>query len=226
MNQFVALFDLDKTLYKKYSLFEIADSAVAKGLVSGNVQKQLRNTLKQHKDGKLTYNDAANQMLIDWAKALKGMRYDSFYQLAYTYFKEHRKNFYSYVDRVFQSLKNNYDIYIVTTNTKFAADSIVSIYKLSGSLSTIFEVVDGAFTGKIFSSLAYTKDIVKPLINKYGKHGSIAVGDSMNDVEMLDLVEYQFCFQPDESLDKYASKKRWTIINNKNAYEKIEEVIQ
>lgn len=62
-------------------------------------------------------------------------------------------------------------------------------------------------------SLAGNKNIVSSLIEKYGKVGSFAVGDSENDADMLELVEFPFVMEPNPKLEVIANKNGWKIVN-------------
>ena len=59
--------------------------------------------------------------------------------------------------------------------------------------------------------------MVSDILAKHGKGGSIAVGDSENDIGMLELVEYPVCISPSEELKKYASSQNWIMTNPNQA---------
>ena len=62
-------------------------------------------------------------------------------------------------------------------------------------------------------SLGGNKGIVAELLNKYGKDGSMAVGDSENDADMLDKVKYPLVMEPNEKLEQIAKAKNWEVVN-------------
>ena len=59
--------------------------------------------------------------------------------------------------------------------------------------------------------------MVSDILAKHGKGGSIAVGDSENDIGMLELVEHPVCISPSEELKKYASSQNWIMTNPNQA---------
>ena len=51
------------------------------------------------------------------------------------------------------------------------------------------------------------------MISKYGKKGSIAVGDSENDADMLNKVDFPVVIEPNSYLKDIAREKGWQIVN-------------
>jgi phosphoserine phosphatase len=105
------------------------------------------------------------------------------------------------------------------------AEAVVSIYQLDGYLSTMFEVKNGVFTGKVLSTLANGKHIVKDIISKY-KDNSLAVGDSENDISMLEQVKVPICINPSEELLLEAKRRNWLVINDKDAASNLRKIIE
>lgn len=214
----IALFDIDKTIYNTHSFFQLVDFEVEKGNLSKEIQTFIQNVLIDYKKGNKTYTQAANELITELATKLKNKNYELFYKNAKEFFIQNENNFYKYFTDILPKLKTTHDIYIITTNVQYAAKALVDIYNLSGYVSTELEVIDNVFTGNVKTSLANGKGIIKHLIEKYGKQKSIAVGDSNNDIGMLELVENPICINPDEELKTHAIKNKWTIVNQDNIY--------
>jgi phosphoserine phosphatase len=47
------------------------------------------------------------------------------------------------------------------------------------------------------------------------------VGNSLNDTEMLDQVEFAFMMEPDKQTKRVANEKSWNVVNRNNIAEKI-----
>ncbi len=213
----VAFFDIDKTIYNTHSFFQLAEYEIGKGRVKQETWDKIQKLLVRYKSGELTYSVTANMLLEDFASDLKDQKYIDLIEDVKEFFVSNLKNFYPYFEEILPKLKETHDIYIITTNAQYVAKTIVDHFGLTGFISSEFEVIDGLFTGKILKSLANGKSMVSDILAKYGKGGSIAVGDSENDIGMLELVEYPVCISPSEELKKHASSNNWVMTDPEQA---------
>lgn len=69
-------------------------------------------------------------------------------------------------------------------------------------------------------TVADGKHVVSEILAKYDG-GSIAVGDSENDIGMLEQVVYPFCINPSPELLEVAEKRGWKVVTDKNAGEEL-----
>lgn len=214
-NKKLALFDLDKTIYNDHSFFGLVKFEVDKGVVPHETWMEIRNLLKLYEEDKQSYSKTANQLLSVYATSLQGLSEKDLYSDTLEYFLSNKRNFYGYFEKVIPELNKKYDIYIITTNAQYVAQTICDIFRLKGFISSEFAVEKGKFVGTVEKSLADGKHSVQKLIGEYGRKSSIAVGDSGNDIGMLELVEYPICINPSTELKNYAKEKNWRIVSDK-----------
>ncbi len=220
----VALFDIDKTIYNQHSFFPAAKFLIKKGLFLEETWSLIEVQMTKYASKEQSYSDTANNLLAIFGKALEGKKYIEVFSAVQDFFAETKDNFYQYFRDILPALKATHDIYLVTTNSQMFAGVVKEIFGLDGYLCTNYEVFDGVFTGKILNSLADGKHVVEELLTKYeGK--SIAVGDSENDIGMLEKVAYPICINPTDELLKHAQEKGWLIVNESSAYGKISEIL-
>lgn len=215
----IALFDLDRTIYNAHSFLELAEYVIKKGRVKQETWDDIQNLLKEYKLGNATYSDTANKLLVTFAKELDGQKYEDLYSDVYAFFINNKQNFYSYFEKILPTLHRNYDVFIITTNAQYVAQAIVDLFGLEGFIASEFEVVEGVFTGKVTKSLANGKSMVRDLLEKYGKEGSVACGDSENDIGMLELVDHPICINPTDKLREFADKNGWRLVSFEDAEE-------
>lgn len=209
--KYLALFDLDKTIYKGYSLIDFAIYEAKKSRISNEALERLQKIVNDYMKGHITYNIAGNKVIEIFAKSIQGIDSDLLYEDLVRYFEENKELFFEYFSEVLPELNAHYDVYLVTSSAQFMADAICKKFDLAGFISTEFEVVDNKFTGRITKSLftGNEKLEVKHLLDKYGYKNSLAVGDSENDVSMLKLVENPICINASPELEKYAKENGW-----------------
>jgi len=222
----IALFDIDKTIYNGHSYFAFVKYLVERKILSENAYEEVMAIAKDGSTGKFTYSEIAQRLLVSVVAQLKGKEISELESAANDFFSQNVSEFYPYFASVIEKISNEYDIYIITANAQFAAGAVQKLFNLPGIVSSIFEVKDGKFTGEIEQSLALGKSVVKDLIDKYGKKGSIAAGDSINDRGMLELVDNAFCINASKELVELAEGKNWHIVNDQNIESEILKVVE
>lgn len=209
----LALFDIDGVIYGGHTIFDLIQDQELKNIIPQGTWDKILFELTEYKSGRKNYKQAADSMLEAYAIGLKGLDYQDMVNHNVEYLTKNKNKFFTYFENLASELAETHDIYFVTTNFQFTCDAVYKIFGVEKYISSIAEVKDNKFTGKVTLSLGGNKGIVSDLIGKYGRDGSIAVGDSENDADMLDLVEYPFVMEPNENLEKIAKEKGWQIVN-------------
>jgi phosphoserine phosphatase len=91
---------------------------------------------------------------------------------------------------------------------------IADYYGFDDFSGSIYVQKDGKFTGEVILPFLHKDKVLKELISKHKAvlKGSIAVGDSMGDVKMLETVENPIAFNPERKLFDHAKKSEWKIV--------------
>ncbi len=221
----VAFFDLDKTIYNAHSFFQLVEHEIEQGRVKQKTWEKIQKILSDHESGGLSYSMATNMLLKNFALDLEGQKYTNLLEDVKEFFMKNLQNFYPYFKEILPKLKKTHDIYIITANAQFVAEAIVDQFGLVGFVSSEFEVEKGLFTGKVLKSLANGKSMVLGILTKFGKSDSIAVGDSENDIGMLELVEFPICINPSEELKNHANKHNWIVIDPNQATKTLNNIL-
>jgi HAD superfamily phosphoserine phosphatase-like hydrolase len=221
----LALFDFDNVIYSGHSIFDIIRQMEKDSIVSPAVWEMVEKQLALYKQNRSSYKEATDAILQSLMNNLVGKSYLEIKDYIRSFFKNNPDKFFDWPSHLLSLLKENYHVYIVTANLQFVAEIVVEKYYLSGYLSSTAQVVNGLFTGSLDKSMAGEKGEVSSLFNKYPYSGSLAVGDSENDIDMLQKVEFPICYQPDEKLTKMANSRGWRIVNGVNITEVVQETI-
>lgn len=221
----LAFFDIDGVIYDGHTIFDQIQNQEERGILAKGTWNKILIEIEEYKSGRKNYKQAADTMLKISALSIKGNSYKEMLDDTTNYMVRNKNKFFQYFAKTVPLLKKKYDIYFVTTNFQFMCEAICGIFGTKNYLSSIAEVKNGKFTGKVELSLGGNKGIVKNLIKKYGKKGSIAVGDSENDADMLNKVEYPFVFEPNEKLEKISKDSGWKSINRDSAYKALTDLI-
>lgn len=221
MNKKIAFFDIDGVIYDGHIMLEQIKLQEKSGLLVKGTWNKIFIEAVKYKLHLKKYKDAANSLLNIHAMSLKNKDYKNIEDNVYQYIFKHESDFFSYFKKIILLLKETHDICLVTNNFQFTCEAVGKLFKIDKYISSIAEVEDGNFTGRVKLSLVGKKGIISELINCYDPKGSIAVGSSLNDTDMLDKVEFPFVMEPDKQTKKVANEKSWNIVNRNNIVEKI-----
>lgn len=210
----IALYDIDKTSYKDFLLLDLVRYQFKKGILRESSLLAIEKYIDYYTKGGLTYEEMAQNILEYWPKGLQGKQVGEVVNNTREFFQTEGKKIFPFVQESIDLLKPTHDTYFITAEPQFVAEEVTDIHQTTGYFSTIFEVKDGVFTGNVSSSLARKENkgnAIRILMQNHSKEQSFAFGDSDNDIEMLEGVEYPICVNPNDELKKTATKRGWQI---------------
>lgn len=222
----LALFDFDNVIYRGHSVFDIIQTQEKDRFIQPVVWKVVEEQLQRYKSKEASYKEAADKMLSAWAKALEGKSYQSVLDYVQSYFKNNPDKFFGWFEAINKILSKSHDIFIISTNYQFIAEAVVNRFRLHGYISSVAEVENGLFTGQLQKSLAGNKGEVLTTLKSYPKNDSVAVGDSENDIDMLERVDNPICFQPDEKLKMVAQQEGWKLADENNILQVFDDILK
>jgi len=106
---------------------------------------------------------------------------------------------------------------LATTSSPYEARAAMEAYGLDDFVSTVFEVVDGVFTGEV-SEPAWGANKAKR-VEEWAERGghdlerAVFYTDSMTDLTLLERVAEPVCVNPDRRLQRIAVERGWPIVD-------------
>jgi phosphoserine phosphatase len=97
---------------------------------------------------------------------------------------------------------------------KQVIEKIARYYKFDDYVGRIEHRKEERFTGTSSTPIFNKDAVLEKLVANHNVNfkGSLAVGDSMSDSKMLELVEQPIAFNPEKKLFDYARQKKWKIV--------------
>lgn len=224
-NKKFAFFDIDGTIYDGHSMLDQIKFQEKVGLLAIGTWKKIVLQIVWNKINGNNYQQLSNSLLKIHANSLKGQNYRVVLDKTFNYLSKNKNNFFPYFGKLVKSLENTHKIYLVTNNFQFLCEAVGKLFQINKHLSSIAEVKNGIFTGKVALSLTGNKKIISDLINKDNYSGSIAVGNSKNDIDMLEKVEFPLVIEPDKHLKIIAGTRKWSVVNRYTILDKALELI-
>lgn len=209
----LALFDIDGVIYGGHAVFDLVQDQERRGFVAPGLWKKIEGELDKYKNGEKNYKEAADSMLSYYAEWLKGKKYADLLKDNLDFIKTNEEKVFPYFKDLVAEISTAYDIYFITTNFDCTAEAFMRKFGVKSFLSSRLALKDGIVTGKVELSLGGNKGIVSDLISQHDWRGSIAVGDSENDADMLNKVEYPLVMEPNEKLEAISIQEGWQIVN-------------
>ncbi len=219
----IALFDIDNTVYNGYIILPLAGFQLRKKMINQDCLSKLYKDFKLYKAGKVNYEATIANSLFHWAKGLKGTSYHIILEETKRFFESEENKFFPYFKPIIAILRKTHNIYFVTGEPQFVGQILSGLFKITGFISSEFEVRKGIFTGKVKKLLARRKEkltAIRQLLVEHDRKNSFAFGDSEGDIEILGSVENAICINPTEGLRKIAQERGWSIVKP-NEVEKI-----
>lgn len=106
---------------------------------------------------------------------------------------------------------------LATSSSPYAAGAAIAAFALDDAISTVFEVEDGRFTGRISASAfgAAKAERVAEWAEREGVDLGLATfyTDSVTDAALLERVGTPVCVNPDRRLRRLAEARGWSIVD-------------
>ena len=152
---------------------------------------------------------------------------ERFEKTASAVFEEYKDQVYTYTrDLLRQLKKEGYLLFAISGSQKQIVSKMAQYYGFDDFVAREDEYKNNRFTGKsatpIFSKDAVLRKMAKE--HNAGFKNSLAVGDTVTDIKMLELVEKPIAFNPEKQLFDYARSYGWKIvIERKNMVYELEK---
>ncbi len=212
-----AVFDIDGTLIRWQLYHAVVDRLAKRELLGSGASESLREARmkwkrREHSEAFKEYEKA---LITIYESALKQLPVSEFDEAVHDIAKEYKEQTYTYTRDLIAELKSkDYFLLAISGSQTEIVEQIAQMYGFDDFVGTIYERSSGAFTGKSFIASLNKRQVLEALIKKHGlrTEGSIAVGDSLSDVAMLEMVERPIAFNPDTQLFSEAKVRHWPII--------------
>lgn len=212
-----AVFDIDGTLIR-WQLFHAIFSRLSDaGHFGPDAAARIHDAYSQYE---ARNSDEAfkeyERILVDIVvKGITGVRVDTFNKVIDDVFEEYKDRVYRYTRQQIKDLKaDGYTVLAISGSPQEIVTRLADYYGFDDAVGTEHVIRDGAFTGDIKVAVAHKPALLRELVAKHGLsfEGSIAIGDSEGDIDMLEIVEQPVAFNPSQKLFRHAESKGWHVV--------------
>lgn len=212
-----AVFDIDGTVARTSLYLASVHAMKRRGMLapadSDLINAKLQDWLARTDDlGFERYSTAAIDVFNRTLPTIKVTAYESVVDEVLEKFGH---KIYRYTTELIKKLKKkNYLIFAVSGSEMSIVERFCMLYGFDDWIGNNY-VHDGAyFTGEVGTTFKDKTKYVEQLMEKHavGLGGSIAVGDTHGDIEMLEFVDTAVAFNPNRTLYDHAKEKGWDIV--------------
>lgn len=214
-----AFFDLDNTVYNGYSSGEMIAhfrTISDKGELLYNKNREVIETFKK---GEIDYH-TLSQLILDFnSELLEGFVFDEVEREVDKMLEAKDKLVFDYVEPTLDFLRSKgYEIIIVSAGPDIIVRRVAEKFEIERFLATVIPTKDGIYTGEsthLQNAHEKTK-FIHGLIGRDHDHDTIAFGDSVGDVPMLESVDKAFVFDTNHypEIIEIAKERGWTIFSS------------
>lgn len=214
----VAAFDIDGTVFRSSLLIELVERLIEKRVFSSDARDAYEDERRLWLDRKGNYEAYIAKVVEVFAAQAKGVPFEEVVNIAGEVIEEKRDRVYRYTRNLIKELKHRgYFLLAVSHSPKFIADGFGYENGFDKVYGTFYATgASGNFTGEIedkdliFNKAAVLTRAVRK--ENLSLEDSIAVGDTESDIPMLEMVERQIAFNPNQALYAHAKRRRWPVV--------------
>lgn len=212
--KYLALFDLDRTIFTVNSSNYLVWHAFKKRLISiSDLMKGIYLAFLYKAGWRET-----NRILNEMAAWIKGMTEKDLTKIAERIIESHllekiRPEIYHEIEK---HQKKGAKVVILSAALPVLCQPIARHLKIHDVICTEMEVADGRYTGKSLGIICFAEEKLNRLleycnIHNFGLDDAYYYADSISDVHVLSAVAHPVCIDPDRKLRKAAKKNNWLI---------------
>jgi HAD superfamily hydrolase (TIGR01490 family) len=212
-----AVFDIDGTLIRWQLYHAVADALVKMGFVEAGAYDSIRSARMSWKTRSpgTSFRTYELELIRVYEEVLADLTVDQLEQAVRAVFDEYKDQVYTYTRELIEQLKKDGYLLLAVSGSQIEiVELIAKHYGFSDFIGTMYKRKGQKFSGQ---KTVPSFDKATALHNLVTKHGlsfkkSVAIGDSLSDAAMLELVDRPIAFNPDKELFKRALDEGWRVV--------------
>ena len=213
--QKVAFFDVDGTVFRSSLLIELVNSLILEGVFPKEAEEDFIDARERWHNREGEYKAYIDAVVTTFEKYIKGVHYGELADIGRQVVVRKRHQVYRYTRDLITNLKaDNYYLVAISHSPKTVVDNFCLQYGFDKIYGRLYEIgPQDRFTGVttnehlISNKANIAKRVFEHNPNLTPKE-SLAVGDTDNDISLLETVDFPICFNPNEVLYNYALRMK------------------
>lgn len=212
----IAVFDLDGTLFRWQLFYELQLELVDEGFFSPKTTKALQDAFFAWQSRTGSFRDFEQVAVPAMDERIRHISVKDFEAMAKHVVERSSHKVYRYTRELAASLKQDgYHLLALSGSHQEIAEPFSKVYGFDACIGCLYEREGDKYTGTILRRPFGRKaELLKEYaeINGFSMKGSVAIGDSHGDIDMLEMVDRPIAFNPSEELLEIALAKGWEVV--------------
>jgi HAD superfamily phosphoserine phosphatase-like hydrolase len=214
----VAVFDVDGTIFRSSLLVHIVDALIEANLFPKEAEVVFEDARQKWLEREGDYETYIAKVIEANMLYIRGVGYADFAKVVERVVTKERRKTYKFTRDLIAELKGqNYYLAAISQSYKFALDVFLAEIGFDKVYGRVYEIgPENRFTGEIVDLhlIANKANIVRRLVEREGLSldDLIAVGDTEDDIPVLELAQRPVAFNPNAKLYKHAKRLGWEIV--------------
>lgn len=218
MQQKVAFFDIDGTVFRSSLLIELVEALVVAEVFPEEARTSYQAEYRAWKNREGSYEDYIKAIIRVFMAHIKGVHYGEFADVCRVVLQSNNKQVYRYTRDLIEKLRRQqYYVVAISQSPKTMLDEFCKSYGFDKVYGRMYEIgPTDKFTGAVTDEdvIMNKANVVKRVLQdeQFTIENSVAVGDTEGDISMLDMVSMPICFNPNNALYQHAKRMGWKVV--------------
>lgn len=219
MQQKVAFFDIDGTVFRSSLFIELVKSLIDEGVFPSEATEEFRDKYENWRNREGSYGDYCKTVVNTFVEHIRGVHYGELADIGRLVVAKQRRHVYRYTRDLIDNLKaDGYYLVAISNSPKTLLDDFCHEYGFDKVYGRLYEIgPQDRFTGVITNShlINNKANILKRVFEhnpNLSNKETLAVGDTETDIPILEMVTYPVCFNPNKILYKHARRMKWEVV--------------
>jgi HAD superfamily hydrolase (TIGR01490 family) len=212
-----AAFDIDGTLIRWQLYHALVDHLAKQGHSDSKSWSRIHESrmswkTRSHAEAFKAYE---HELINVYDKILMSLKVSQFNDVVSAVFEEYKDQVYVYTRDLIKELKaKNYLLFAISGSQTEIVGKIAGYYGFDDFSGSLYEQKHGNFTGKVTLPHLNKDKVLNELMVKHNAsvEGSFAVGDSVGDSRMMEIVQHPIAFNPEAKLFEVAKERGWKVV--------------
>lgn len=211
-----AVFDIDGTLYRWQLFHELVQELTLADVFPDNTFRSVDTAWNDWRGGNLDFHSYEGLVVETLMKYLPLVPIATFEAACDKVITQSGHKLHAYPKELLRKYKDDgYLIVAISGSQQELLERFGALHGFDIVIGAVYERKDGHFTGEFERmTIGHKAEILAALIkeNELSAHGSVAIGDSDGDIEILSMTEHPIAFNPSAGLFDHAKTHGWSIV--------------
>jgi HAD superfamily hydrolase (TIGR01490 family) len=226
----VAALDIDGTLHPGALGLELLQALTENGISDQSKAKDVFEVVNRYRLNQIDFQTMSTRAYTLYAEAITGISQTRMQQIANQVWLQERTNLFPFVPKLLDILKSQgYSVVLISGSPNEIVRCLADEFGISKYQGSVFVTSQGKYTGEISllsGSIGKKRSIFLQMIKDWrvNLEESLAIGDSITDMALLEIVSKSVVFEPHPSLMLVAQEKGWLVTNRNDIIKHIIEL--